>query len=154
MSAPSEAHEDRVRVLETLAILAGFPSELWIGQRLMPDVARYDPISWSLFVGDAKATETSGCAATRARLGAYVRAIRPWRRDGATLTLVIAMGDRSRRYVGAMPSLPFPTGWRGTAVSNWIAGSRCRMWIGTSYCSHEGERSGLSPTDTSPLTRV
>jgi hypothetical protein len=69
---PSPEHERRRELLACLAILAGctrgvpaFPDGL------MPDVLRIRLGNDLLFVGDAKATETAGCAATAARLDAY-----------------------------------------------------------------------------------
>ncbi len=75
MGAPSVAHEQRVDDLATLATLAGFTTDLQLPWRLRPDVARVCAGHRSLFVGDAKATETPGCAATFARSRWYATAL-------------------------------------------------------------------------------
>lgn len=80
MSAPTAAHERRLATLETLAVLAGYaePAEL---PGVLPDVllAR----GGSLFLGEAKATETPDSVAARERLARYVRQLHRWR--GAAL---------------------------------------------------------------------
>lgn len=71
MGAPSLLHETRVADLETLATLALFTAPVYLPWRLRPDVARVSPAGRALFLGDAKATETAGCAATFTRLRWY-----------------------------------------------------------------------------------
>lgn len=90
MSAPSVAHESRVRDLETLATLAGFAAPLAFAWRLRPDVARVCPRSGAVFLGDAKDTETPGCDATRARLRWYVLGSRTVC-AGRSLTIALAV---------------------------------------------------------------
>lgn len=74
MSACSAVHEDRAQILDTLSKLLGCRLRLpgLVLGGLIPDVAAVDPASRTLFLGDAKATETPGCEATRQRLQAYV----------------------------------------------------------------------------------
>jgi hypothetical protein len=74
---PSPEHERRRELLMSLAILAGCTHRLpAFPDGLMPDVLRIRVGNDLLFVGDAKATETAGCAATAARLGAYFEWVR------------------------------------------------------------------------------
>jgi len=74
---PSVEHERRRELLACLAILAGCTRSLpAFPNGLMPDVLRIRLENDLLFVGDAKATETPGCAATAARLDAYFEWIR------------------------------------------------------------------------------
>lgn len=60
-----------IRDLETLATLAGFTAHLVLAWRLQPDVLRACAHDSSVFLGDAKDTETPGCEATRRRLRWY-----------------------------------------------------------------------------------
>lgn len=76
MGAPTVTHESRVEDLETLATLAAFTAPLALPWRLRPDVVRINAESRALFLGDAKATETPGCAATFARLRWYAAGLR------------------------------------------------------------------------------
>lgn len=116
---PSLLHEARVETLETLATLGGFeygPNVLLDGSR--PDVLRLRPSDGSLFVGDAKATETPGNTETYERLGRYIEFIATWtqRGCGGIFTLAVDAPDAFRwlRTVRALTrehhggSLPAP----------------------------------------------
>ena len=67
-------HEDRVRFLDTLAILIGCKETA--GRTLpdgcRPDVVRINSEQWILFLGEAKHTETAGCSATQVRMQEYL----------------------------------------------------------------------------------
>lgn len=93
MSAPSPAHEERVELLRSIAALSGYRCDIAIGDALMPDVARMSSTTRGLFVGDAKATETSGCIATSERLQNYLRPVRAHHYRDRPLLLVVAHGD-------------------------------------------------------------
>jgi hypothetical protein len=73
MGRPSDDHEERREILDAVAVLAGFttlfPSALPDGRR--PDVMRLALTTGGVFLGDAKATESSGNSDTFARLLAY-----------------------------------------------------------------------------------
>jgi hypothetical protein len=96
VSAPSVAHESRVRDLEMLATLSGFAAPLALAWRLRPDVARVCPRNGAVFLGDAKDTEAPGCDATRSRLPRYVLGSRT---VCAGRSLTIALADAA----GAAP---------------------------------------------------
>jgi hypothetical protein len=71
---PSNAHEDQVDILHNIAILMGFSVPLVLlpdGSR--PDVCRFDVATNGVFVGEAKATESPMCKATRVRYVNYIR---------------------------------------------------------------------------------
>ena len=69
---PGTPHARRLDVLVELAVLAGFVERLaQLPDGSIPDVLRVEPWSGAVFLGDAKDTETPGCAATRARLLGY-----------------------------------------------------------------------------------
>lgn len=89
MAAPSVLHEARRGVLGDVAALAGFLIDLQLGAGEYPDVARLHIQRPALLVGDAKATESPACEATRARLASYFRAIRDWLTAGFDVTVVI-----------------------------------------------------------------
>ncbi len=89
MSAPSLLHEHRVQLLASLADLATCTASARLDPGLLPDVVRADHRHRRLLVGDGKATETAGCAATARRLTRYSRASVPWARAGYTVRLVL-----------------------------------------------------------------
>lgn len=89
---PSHLHESRVETLETLATLGGFeygPNVLLDGSR--PDVLRLRRSDSSLFIGDAKATETAGNSETYERLGRYVAFIATWTQRGCSSFFTLAV---------------------------------------------------------------
>lgn len=71
---PGITHEKRRAVLESIAMLSGYSTEcsgsLPDGTR--PDVLRVDPSCGSVFIGEAKDTESPGCRETCDRLGRYL----------------------------------------------------------------------------------
>ena len=90
MNAPSELHENRVRLLEDLADLAGFYVKTEIYHwRLRPDVCRLHRHGRAIVVADAKARETPTDLATRHRLVRYAAASRLWARAGVVVTFAI-----------------------------------------------------------------
>jgi hypothetical protein len=96
VSPPSIPHERRVEFLKTLAALAGCTGG--VGGRLpdgsRPDVVRYAVGRRLLFVADAKHSETPGCAATRARLAAYMGWVRGHFVSGGASVVAICFGRR------------------------------------------------------------
>lgn len=71
---PTPQHESRVELLETLASLLechARPSLFLLGGEI-PDVLRFRTTPRLIFIGDAKATESPGSAATSSRLRSYV----------------------------------------------------------------------------------
>lgn len=82
MTSPSAAHEWRVELLATVAMLSGCRRRVTLDKGMSPDVAAADDTGRRLFVADAKATETAGCSATSRRLRRYLRAISSWRAFG------------------------------------------------------------------------
>ena len=72
--AVSHQHQMRVDVLDTVARLAGFTENLHgrLPDGRMPDVLRTALPSRSVFLGDAKATETPWDPGTRRRLARYM----------------------------------------------------------------------------------
>jgi hypothetical protein len=69
------AHEDRVRFLDSLAVLVGCHES--VGQEFpdgrRPDVLRTDSRRGVLFMGDAKCTESPCSRSSQSRLLAYLR---------------------------------------------------------------------------------
>jgi hypothetical protein len=111
MSRPSDLHEARREALDTLAILGGFTVALPSfpdGHR--PDVLRLSP-AWArraLFVGDAKAWETSGRQETLVRLTSYARWLTAAVGAGAVGVLAVCC-DRAdgRSWAKALRSLAY-----------------------------------------------
>lgn len=91
---PSELHEYRVVMLDSLAVLTGHSASLTgllNGER--PDVLRLNPDDGSVFVGDAKATETPGNAETLIRLNRYAKFVAEWIGSGGRGVLALAVAD-------------------------------------------------------------
>jgi hypothetical protein len=93
VGAPTDAHEQRVGELETLAILAGYTTPVDMPWRLRPDVLRGSPATGGLFIGDAKETERPSCADTLRRLCWYVTAA-VGAPSGGEITMVLAVPRR------------------------------------------------------------
>lgn len=95
MGAPSFEHERRVADLRTLGRLSGHLRDVRLARYEVPDVVLADIGLRRLFVADAKSTETSAQAETRARLRSYRSASRAWRRAAYSvrLTLCVGVGD-------------------------------------------------------------
>ena len=91
MGAPSDVHESRVACLRDLAFLSGHTVDFSLSRWHRPDVAVRDPNRLRLFVGDAKATETSTNPETRRRLRSYASAVVPWRRAGYSICLAVCV---------------------------------------------------------------
>ena len=92
---PSVAHERRRALLDVLGRMAGYGWGPHGGfpDRRQPDVLRYDPRCRSIFVGEAKETESPGCAATRERLRGYLLWMRAITRLRGAGTLAVCAGD-------------------------------------------------------------
>lgn len=92
MSAPSVLHDHRVDVLGDLADLAGYTVAVDLYDGLRPDLCRLHHSARALLIGDAKATEHPGDAATRARLNRYVHGAANWLSLGFNVSIVICHG--------------------------------------------------------------
>lgn len=108
---PSELHEDRASTLATLAILTGHTrvlSSLPDGSR--PDVLQLRDSDGSLFVGDAKATETPGNLETFGRLNRYATFIGGWLQEGGTAVLALIVAERDAfRWLRVLRDLALTT---------------------------------------------
>lgn len=84
-----EIHEDRANFLDNLAVLAGCTEKIGheLPDGLRPDVMRIDRSRNTVFIGEAKNTESPGCNATKSRLRHYIRwlAVQTKRRRGMAL---------------------------------------------------------------------
>lgn len=91
---PSAWHEHRKNVLDSIAVLAGCAEspgyQLLDGVR--PDVMRLDTSRRMMFMGDAKHSETPGCAATEGRLLNYFRWLRAFVLSGGTMVFAVCFG--------------------------------------------------------------
>lgn len=91
---PSALHEHRAATLSTVATLTGHTdllAALIDGSR--PDVLQLRPTDGSLFLGDAKATETPGNAETFARLSRYADFLCVWIGTGSPVVLALIVPD-------------------------------------------------------------
>lgn len=91
---PSALHEYRVGMLDSLAVLSGhFATGIALVNRERPDVLRLRRDDGSLFVGDAKATETPGNTETFGRLTRYAEYLTGWIGAGGSGVLALAVPD-------------------------------------------------------------
>lgn len=99
MAAPTTTHERRRATLEAVALLTGHVTPATL-PGLLPDVllAR----GATLFLGEAKATETPGTAATRERLSRYVRHLRRRRQRDV---LALCVGDDAGGWAEALNTI-------------------------------------------------
>ncbi len=100
MTAASAEHERRASVLDALAVLAGLPVEptIWPdGTR--PDVLRADVSGRSLFVGEAKHTETPGRIDTAARLARYLQWVAEARPDRVYIAVCFGRPHDGRDWI-------------------------------------------------------
>jgi hypothetical protein len=104
-------HDIRAEFLDNLAVLMGFTTNLACGlpDGRRPDVLRMNIEHGSLFLGDAKDTETPGCQETQVRLLAYFR----W--------LAIQVNHREGLGLFALCVKP------GSDVAGWV---RTVLWLG------------------------
>ena len=94
---PSQLHESRAHTLAAMARLTGHVVEI----EALPDGGRPDvlfvrPGDRSVFIGDAKATETPGNTETALRLSRYARFLARYVDAGGpgVMALVVAVHDR------------------------------------------------------------
>jgi hypothetical protein len=132
MSAPSPEHEERVRVLEAVAMLAGFTGAIAFNPPLEPDVFRVDFKRHRVFVGDAKATETAGSHATKARLMRYARATLSWCAGGADAVLAVAHSQphHSHEWLDALEEVVARAGLWPSAAGTSLLDQGCVLaWV-------------------------
>ncbi len=105
MSAPTAGHEERRVALDAIAILSGFtvPGAGGFPDGGKPDVLRLTVDGRSLFIGDAKATETPGNSETLLRLHAYSRWAAGACAEGGAVVVMLCTPTVSSAY-----------GWRQT----------------------------------------
>jgi hypothetical protein len=96
---PGARHEERVRLLRSLAILSGYIKAASLNASCRPDVFQVNPSARAVFLGEAKHSETSGKLETRLRLAHYLDGVAAWCRFGFSARFVIcASGGRRIAY--------------------------------------------------------
>lgn len=93
---PSAVHETRARTLAAMATLAGHVIEIdALPNGGRPDVLLVRPGDCSVFIGDAKATETPGNTETAQRLMRYTAFLRRYVDAGGSgvVALAVPVGD-------------------------------------------------------------
>jgi hypothetical protein len=146
VSAPTDAHEERVVHLETLAGLAGCVREADLGRGVVPDVARVDLLRRRLIVADAKATEAAGCEETHRRLRKYMRATRHWIAHGYAVRVVVCHSPPASAWQARLRQDALVCGLR---VSD---GGTCRVGPLEALCWVDLEESTMTaPPCTIPL---
>jgi hypothetical protein len=121
MAAPSMQHESRVTLLGDIADLAGFVVPSRIDAHLLPDLVRFHHRQPSLFVADAKATESPGNHETKMRILVYFRALRPWLQSGFMVQIAVCTGIDSRhRWLDTLDSMAKFSGMRPTQGKTFV----------------------------------
>lgn len=97
--APGPKHEELKALLDTVAVLSGyslvFRERFPDGSR--PDVLRFDPLCGSIFIGEAKDTESSGCADTYRRLARSMGWFKVLTADGRRGSMfAVCFGDKDQ----------------------------------------------------------
>lgn len=91
---PSELHDRRAATLATIATLTGHVLPLAaLPDGSIPDALRLRPTDGSLFVGEAKATETPGNVETSRRLDHYARHLTGWVAARGSGVLALAVDE-------------------------------------------------------------
>ena len=99
-----DIHEDRVRFLSSLAVMAGYPTTLGssLADGLRPDVIRVNQAQNGLFFGEAKNTERWSCAATQIRIRNYLRWFSVFlKHDLGTAFFAVCFGQHSESHFWA-----------------------------------------------------
>lgn len=132
MGAPTKAHEQRIDVLRDMAAVAGLVESFSLGVGLEPDVALRRRSSALVLVGDAKATETPGCAATSRRLSTYAWSLIDVVRRGVRARLVLAVptsGERITRAWCDVLAIAAPPVPRSTPSHARVDESTTLIWL-------------------------
>jgi hypothetical protein len=108
---PSERHERRVEVIETVALLTGYVHPFafqWFGLR--PDVARRkDPTE--VLIGDAKESESSQDSESLWRLYRYLKGVAILDRRIKLVRLLICHDERDANWSDQLTGLVAAAGW-------------------------------------------
>lgn len=151
MSAPSELHEMRVELLASMASLAGYSIDVQIYNRHRPDVARLNPSHCSIFIADAKATESPSNRETRARLLGYISSTEIWLRRGFAVYIAIGHGpDRTHRWQSVLRSLCEVFGTSPIKLATYSLDDT--MWVTTAALSNL-DRTAPVTTHHDPLEK-
>ena len=94
---PGIDHEKRKELLDTIALLSGYDKDYnkSLPDGTQPDVLRLDSRCGSIFLGEAKDTESPGCTATFIRLSNYMNWFRLITNKRRGSTFVVCFGDES-----------------------------------------------------------
>lgn len=133
--APTSKHEARRDLLEAIAILAGYtlqvPAGLLGGRE--PDVVRFHPRHRSLFIGEAKDTESPLTTSSRIRLLVYMR----WfaaevTRNGSDglFMLCVGSGMQAQQWCIGLSSLACEVGLgRVEVIVEYFGGGSSCVWF-------------------------
>lgn len=124
-------HEERVAVLEQLAILAGCTSKCILRPGLLPDVCAASATRPTLFIGDAKATEGPRDTASHTRFRRYLRAAVRLRERGASVRMAICCAPHeAHAWAGELRRLARSEGVAVVRDGVIDLGGRCYVsWI-------------------------
>lgn len=115
---PGYRHEERRDILSDIAILSGYDTELRRGlpDGTIPDVLRIDSSCGSIFLGEAKDSETPGISSTKQRLLNYLSWFRLLTNERKGSLFVICVGNNGS-------SMAWRSTLAGLALSSGIMNS-------------------------------
>lgn len=163
MSAPSELHERRVGLLCDLADLSGYTVGVAEYASLRPDVCRLHRRASSIFVADAKATESPTGGATRRRLVRYAMATRLWTEGGIQVAFGVCHDPDARgEWHEALVSCLAVAGRRAARVTYAVLDDRTAVsmatigapWSAGPGRSDPGDSGGTTASGSRPLPRA
>lgn len=113
------AHEERVRTLVALAVLAGATTDLRsLPDGRVPDVLRFSQERGLLFVGEAKDTEHARTSEAMVRLGHYLTWVVSHARGGRVSVLALCCRrSAAASWSATLTSLVTEIGWPGCIPS-------------------------------------
>lgn len=120
------AHEERVRTLVALALLAGATTDLRaLPDGTVPDVLRFSRERGLLFVGEAKDTEHPRTSDAMVRLGHYLTWVVSHAHGGrASVLAVCCQRSAAASWSATVTSLAAELGWPGCIPSVHAMGPR------------------------------
>ena len=133
IACPGPVHEGRVRMLDALATLAGFLTEVpGLPDGRTPDVVRMCTRRRGLFLGEAKASESPGDQAVLARLARYVAWWQGAGRRGPALLVVCCGRPEGGRWASALTALAAEAGNPARANTEPLGEDDALAWLASS----------------------
>jgi hypothetical protein len=133
LARPGPVHEGRVRMLEALAALAGFLTEIpGLPDGRTPDVLRICTGRQGIFLGEAKASEGPGDQEALTRLARYAAWWQRAGRHGPALLVVCCGRSEGGRWAAALTALAADAGTPVRAYTEPLGEEDALAWLDSS----------------------